>query len=254
MSNYITAYKAVRLDMTSHYDRKTPWEPGVPVRVENPDSPTENGCGRGIHVSRTLLGTIRHQFSPSEYLTVEVDSRHIIQETEKLRVSECLPVRVLSAEEQDALAGFRLWEANHPVNPLLVEGAELPDEDLRRLLADWASVRGSDLVWASVRGSDLVWDLVWGSVGASVWDLARDLVRDLVRDLAFTSVRDSAWAYACSLFPNVTSWRGTDREHPWDSLRALWLAGYVPSLDGTTWRLHRGPEAKVVLSVPATLQ
>ena len=26
----------------------------------------------------------------------------------------------------------------------------------------------------------------------------------------------------------------------------LWYGGYVPSYDGTTWRLHAGPKAKIV--------
>ena len=215
MSGAITAYKAVRLDMTSHYDKATRWEPGEPVRVENPDPPTENGCGRGIHVTRTLLGAVGFQDGPSEYLAVSVQPMHIIQETRKLRVSECLPLRVLSAKEQDELSGMRLWEANRPVNPLLVQGNGLPDEELRALLKDWASVR----------------DSVGYGVGYSVGY--------------------SVFGYIGSLFSNITTWYGTDREHPWDSLRALWLAGYVPSYDGVTWRLHRGPDAEVVLSVPA---
>ena len=117
MPDPLTLYKAVRLDGTSHYDKATRWEVGVPVKVTDCDPPTSNGCGRGIHASRTLLGAVGFQRGPSEYLAVQVQPEHIIQETEKLRVSECLPTRALTAEEQDALAGFRLWEANHPINP-----------------------------------------------------------------------------------------------------------------------------------------
>jgi len=222
----LTLYKAVRLDMTSHYDRKTRWEVGVPVKVTECDPPTNNGCGRGIHASRTLLGAVVAQFGPSEYLTVNVDPQHIIQETKKVRVSECLPTHFLTQQEQDGLAGFRLYEANHPINPLRVKGNALPEPELRRLLTDW------DSVWDSVR--DSVWDSVWASV------------RDSVGDSVGVSVR----AYTGSLFPNITTWRGTDLEHPWESLRTLWLAGYVPSFDGRVWRLHRGPNAEVVLTVP----
>ena len=298
MPDPLTLYKAVRLDGTSHYDKATRWEVGVPVRVTDCDPPTSDGCGRGIHASRTLLGAVGFQDGPSEYLAVQVQPEHIIQETEKLRVSECLPTRALTAEEQDALAGFRLWEANHAINPLLVTGDGLPEPELRRLLADWGAVEDSvrGAVWNSVGGAvrDAVWasvgDAVWDSVGDSVWksvwksvghavedsvgdaveDSVGGAVRDSVGSAVWASVRgavwnsvgdsvedavedavwDAVWAYIGSLFPNITTWRGTDLEHPWDSLRALWLAGYVPSFDGEVWRLHRGPNAEVVLTVP----
>ena len=192
--------------------------------------------------------------APASTWPCSVQPEHIIQETEKLRVSECLPTRALTAEEQDALAGFRLWEANHPVHPFRVEGEGLPEPELRRLLADWGAVWDAvwgsvwDSVWASVGGA--VWDSVGDSVRGAVWDAVGDSVRDAVGDSVGDSVWDSVWAYTGSLFPGITTWRGTDLEHPWDSLRALWLAGYVPSFDGKVWRLHRGPNAEVVLTVP----
>ena len=88
-----------------------------------------------------------------------------------------------------------------------------------------------------------MWDSVGASVGASVWASVGD------------SVWDSVWAsvhgYIGSLFPNITAWNYCDRKNPWRSIRKLWINGYVPSFDGTTWRLHRGPKARVVLSIKA---
>jgi hypothetical protein len=56
------------------------------------------------------------------------------------------------------------------------------------------------------------------------------------------------WAYFGGLFPNITVWKYTEKlgPDPWSPLLTLWYAGYVPSFDGTTWRLHAGKDAKVV--------
>jgi hypothetical protein len=63
------------------------------------------------------------------------------------------------------------------------------------------------------------------------------------------SVRASVGAYTGSLFPCIKEWKYTNGKNPWRSLRKLWLGGYVPSFDGTTWRLHAGPKAKVVFEI-----
>jgi hypothetical protein len=107
-----------------------------------------------------------------------------------------------------------------------------------------ASVRAS--VWASVRAS------VRASVGASVWASVGDSVRASV----WASVGDSVWAsvwasvgaYCGGLFPNIKTWKYAEKlgPDPWRPLLTLWYAGYVPSFDGKTWRLHAGKDAKVV--------
>ena len=107
------------------------------------------------------------------------------------------------------------------------------------LLKEWASVRAS--VGASVRASvrASVWDSVWDSVGDSVWDSVR------------ASVGDSVWAYCGSFFllPRDT-WKYTENirtdEYPFLPLVKLWEMGLVPSFDGKLWRLHGGPDAKIL--------
>ena len=107
------------------------------------------------------------------------------------------------------------------------------------LLKEWASVR--DSVGASV------WDSVWDSVRASVWDSVRDSVGDSVRD----SVGDSVWAYTGTFFhlPRK-SWLYTDniktKGYPLQPAVDLWEMGLVPSFDGKKWRLHGGPDAKIL--------
>jgi hypothetical protein len=83
-----------------------------------------------------------------------------------------------------------------------------------------------DSVRASVGDSvgDSVWDSVWASVRASVGD--------------------SVWAYAGSF---------VDTEYKIDitSAQKLYDRGFVPSFDGTTWRLHTGKKAKIVYEITA---
>ena len=198
-------YKAVRLDKTSHHDQKTKWAAGRIIRPDRIDE-TNEPCGHGIHCSPTLLHAVGYQKGPSLYC--EVEPRGILgQDDTKLRCREVKVLRWLGQEEVDQLAGFRLWEVNHPVNPLLLK-ASGDQPALLDLLKEWASV------------------------GASVGD--------------------SVWSYIGGLFPGIKAWKyaGKLGPNPWKPLLALWYAGYVPSFDGKTWRLHAGPKAEIVLEWP----
>jgi len=75
----------------------------------------------------------------------------------------------------------------------------------------------------------------WNSVWASVWDSVRDSVRDSVGD----SAGDSVWAYTSSFFT-------VEYKYDFTSAIKLWEAGFVPSFDGKTWRLHSGKSAKII--------
>jgi hypothetical protein len=87
----------------------------------------------------------------------------------------------------------------------------------------------------------------WESVGDSV----RESVRESVRDSVWDSVRESVWAYTGSFF-NIPVWKYVKHpkgQYPYQPLVTLWNAGLVPSFDGTTWRLHGGPKAKVLFKI-----
>jgi hypothetical protein len=61
-------------------------------------------------------------------------------------------------------------------------------------------------------------------------------------------------AYAGSFF-RIPVWKYVKHpkgEYPYQPLVDLWNQGFVPSFNGTTWRLHAGPKAKVVFSISAT--
>jgi hypothetical protein len=111
------------------------------------------------------------------------------------------------------------------------------------LLREWASV--GDSVWASV--VDTTWASGWAAVKASVWASVKASVKDSVWDSAW----DSVWAYAGSLFRLPRSaWKNTEHipgdGYPFQPAVDLWHQGLVPSYDGMTWRLHGGPDGRVL--------
>ena len=158
-------------------------------------------------------------------------------------------------------------EARNPIHPFKIKAKKVTKVEIK-LLKDWVSVRDSvwgsagdsvgDSVWDSVRASagdsvgDSVWGSVWGSAGDSVWGSVRDSVWGSV----WGSVRDSVWdsmgASVGSMF-KITKWKYTEKikikGYPFQSVVELWKKGFVPSFDGTDWRLHAGKKAKVVYKI-----
>ena len=105
------------------------------------------------------------------------------------------------------------------VHPFQITPPEKITDEHIQLVREWASV------WASV------WDSVWDSVGASVWD--------------------SVWAYNGTFFIIPRSeWKYTENipgeGYPFQSAVTLWELGLVPSFDGKKWRLHGGPDGRVL--------
>ena len=137
----------------------------------------------------------------------------------------------------------------HPFRDI-VPPKEITEEHIR-LLREWASV------WASVGAS--VWDSVWGSVrasvrasvGRSVWDSVGASVGDSVRASVWDSVWDSVGAYSGTFFNLPRSaWMYTDtiqcEGYPFQPADILWEQGLVASFDGKLWRLHGGPDGRVL--------
>ena len=84
----------------------------------------------------------------------------------------------------------------------------------------------------------------WDMVGDTVWDMVGDMVGDTVWGTVWDTVWDMVWAYTSSFF---------DINYPLDLSPAisLWNLGFVPSFDGTTWRLHAGKNAAIVYEISA---
>ena len=113
------------------------------------------------------------------------------------------------------------------VHPFRLPKVELVTDEQIEWLKQWASVVDS------VRAS------VWASVGESVWDSVGASVRASVGVSVWASVWASVGAYTSSFF-------SVKYDYDFSPCIKLVEAGLVPSLDGTTWRLHSGKKADVV--------
>jgi len=153
------------------------------------------------------------------------------------------------------------------VHPFQITPPEKITDEHIQLVREWASVRASvrDSVRASVRDSvrgsvgqsvwQSVWPSVWDSVGDSVWDSVGDSVGGSVGQSVWqsvvASVEASVGAYIGSFF-NLprTAWGYTDtiqcEGYPFQPADILWELGLVPSFDGKRWRLHGGPDGRVL--------
>ena len=171
--------------------------------------------------------------------------------------------------KKQVYSGINLKECIKPIHPFKIKPPKKIEVKHLKILLHWASVRDSvrdsvrasvgDSVRASVRASvgDSVWDSVWASVrasvGDSVWDSVGDSVRASVWGSVWGSVGDSVggsvWAYTGSQFPKIKKWKYVNFKHkgyPFKDAVKLWKMGLVASFDGTKWRLHGGPKAKVL--------
>ena len=251
-------YKAVNLQRYSHYDDKTKWRVGAIIKPDFADIENKQACGHGIHVSPTLLNAVSYQTASSRYYEVE-PIQIITGDKTKSRCTAVKVLREIGKEEQNLLVGFNLYEINHLINPFLLRCKKVTATDIENL-KKWNSVGNSvrnsvgnsvrnsvrNSVWNSVRNS--VWNSVWNSVGNSV----RNSVGNSVWNSVWNSVRNSVWnsvdAYIGGLFPNIVEWKYAENLgiNPWRPLLNLWYKGFVPSFDGTIWRLHQGKDAKIV--------
>lgn len=149
--------------------------------------------------------------------------------------SECVKKQCLELDFKKVVEPLIIKRIIHPFNDVVPEKVTKKD---KLLLKEWDSVWDSVSVWASVRDSvsvmDSVWDFVWVFAGNSVWDSVGDSV--------WASVRASVWAYHSSFF-NI------QYKFNFSVCVKLWERGFIPSFDGTTWRLHSGKDAHVVFEI-----
>ena len=91
----------------------------------------------------------------------------------------------------------------------------------------------------------------WASVGRSVGRSVMYSVMDSVMASVMDSVGDSVGAYNGTFFIlERSAWKYTKRidceGYPFQPAVTLWEMGLVPSFDGKTWRLHGGPDGRVL--------
>lgn len=176
-------------------------------------------------------------------------------------------MRWLSEWAAVKLNGWKVKEAFNPFNPLLVEDRCLPEDELRRLVAEWVKAQNSI---SYLRGS-----AAWSSVSATIVDCFGESILEEVRSSVWWKVwhgvevkvinktpcgSSSSTAamsfgaafnvYVASLFPGL-QWAGTEAigPDPWRPMLTLLDAGYIPVFDGATWRLHKGRKADVVMEL-----
>ena len=138
--------------------------------------------------------------------------------------------KALEEWKQEVYSKIDLEGARNPVKPWEIEPPKVGPEQLA-LLKEWASVRVS------------VWPSVWASVGVSV--------RVSVGASVGASVGDSVYAYAGSLFPNISDWKYTEKvegipkgEYPFRSAVALWKQGLIPVKTSKGWALYHPVRGK----------
>jgi len=258
-------YKVLNANMVSPWQNYQ-YKIGKQYHCNDFDDRTDVECSRGFYA--TDIDGLPYTFRCTEEQRVfecEVSGRSVEIQPYKCRYENITLIREIEKPEIIKLAklreseiGYLLSEVLYPMNPL--EITEHPEIDREKLLKSWASI------WASIWDSagDTIGDSVGSSVGDAIWVSIRDSVGDSIWDSIgvsiFASIGDSVWdsvrasigAYISSLFPGIKTWKYIEHPegvNPFQPGITLWRAGYVPSFDGKTWRLHTGKNAEVVLEL-----
>jgi hypothetical protein len=176
--------------------------------------------------------SIAHYFEKDEdkhnkYEFNPLTKQFIIDQLNTKDDSKCIKRQLLKLDFKTIVPSLIIKEI---INPFNIQPTKVTPEIIN-LLHKWDSVENS----------------VGNSVGNSVRDSVRDSVENSVRDSVRDSVENSVWGYIASFF-NITSWKYAENlgTNPWESVQKLWELGFVPSFDGTTWRLHSGKNAEIV--------
>jgi hypothetical protein len=140
------------------------------------------------------------------------------------------------------------------------------------LLKQWAAYK-ADPANADNRGADESYP--WA--GSSIWNDAAQYLNDkfgeiygqcpgptvvkgivasgVVLDSATEDVVGSSVGekeFLGIFFSNTTRWSASgDASYPYQAVAELWRRGFIPSFDGTTWRLSSGPEGTIVYTLAA---
>lgn len=254
-------YKVLTKAMAGPY-RDFDYELGIVYTCEDFDPNPLSTCSRGFYATPTIEGCLYANLSDgNRVFECETGGQEVMADRFKHRFETIKLVRELDEPEIRRLArrrgkirGYNIEEALYPVDPRKID-AEL-DPKVLDLLLQWSlpkhSTQGGLSILNSIGGSigDSFGDSVRHSAYTSVMTSVGE-VRSVVECTLGEPVGDSAWsavmAYISTLFPSIDTWEGTQAgENPFRPGGDLWRRGFVPSYDGTTWRLHAGAEMNVV--------
>lgn len=248
----ITAYKATRLDGTSHFDGVTHWTPGKSVEVTYTSPPDRGACGVGLHCGTTLLDTIIYQQDQSRYFECAIERDDVVAfDSRKLRCKKITVVRELGQEEMNQMAGFNLYEANNPIHPLLQEtdkGLDILGLMKKHVRIINANELHPDFTPYILSPYHPLSDIT-GKIQSLFFDGVGRLLINILREAGVTyrgATRYMAMAYIRSLYPQ--------QSESIAAARMLWMGGYVVTFDEGNWHLRTGRRAKVVLTLNRDLE
>jgi hypothetical protein len=215
-----TFFKAVRMDRTSHRDKKTTWQKGNPIFVDN--AVQGGSCGVGLHASPRLLDTLQYQGSDSVYCEVEL-VEILGSDGTKSRAKGARVLKWLGRADTNRIAGFDLWAINHPFHPWSIKAKKRQTKTLERLGRAWLEVRKSSY-WSALQTYGNNKKLNVGTLsGIAMKRLAG------IENQEVTGFVASAFAGCDIDFKDAPE---GFRNAPWQPLMFLWNAGYVPTYQG----------------------
>jgi hypothetical protein len=239
---------------------------------EDFDTDPKEDCSRGYYA--TDVEGLPYAYRP--FLVIwwcEVDGRSVEYDIykrryERIRITHRADLAEIKqmAIDREKTCGYKLSEVIFPFNPFTVYTEKEVTEkivtpQIIKKLNEWKTALETVLetVWGPVWGPAWgpAWETAWGpvletvreTVRGPVLETVRETVREFIREIAWESIPNIISTYISSFFPGIEKWYGIEHEpgvNPFQSGVDLWRAGFVPSFDGKTWRLHAGPKATVV--------
>lgn len=273
--NKLKLYKVLRKDMNSPY-RNFPYEIGKTYRESNIDL-SNNDCSRGFYAT-DIEGILYSYKENRVILECEVWGRRKEIDIFKRRFEYIRLVRKVPKSEIRAKAkalesglGYKLSEAFFPIKPLTGK-AKTPTAYDIKLLKKWAKIEPIGIGYVGMATADYIRKTITKSKWAYVFKnlfqystiemsiprylLDEDFLDDFLGDTdissRYESTNDLIFAYKSSLFPGIEEWEGVNHEsgkNPYQPAISLWKRGFIASFDGSDWRLHSGPKAKVVYKI-----
>jgi len=186
MKNKQKYYKAVRMNRTAFYDRKTKWGVNMPV-IEDPDPPdTHFVCGCGYHLAKSIPDVFQGTEFPLRLAEAEPLSPILGEDETKIRVAHAKIVRWIPQREWpswmrktqkfiNSIQKIRFFENHGLIDP------------------KWEVFETQDDVRATIRNAayTATWDAAMKTANNAAYSTARDAVLRAAGKAARTAVWDA---------------------------------------------------------------
>ena len=140
------------------------------------------------------------------------------------------------------------------VNPLSIHrSAEGVTPEETKMLDDWI-INYSDrnpIFYRSLAQD--AWQFIWDNIHKPVCCPTLEAVRISLAKFFFASCKDNVEnsIYNAYVIYGFSFFNNTSQSSQQVALEQLFKNGLVPSFDGNVWRLHTGPQAKIVYETPS---